>query len=220
MKELVLLKNDEVFTTSEIIAEGAEVSYRSVQKLIEKYYDDISDFGKVRFEIAPSIDSKTSQNKKIYLLNEEQATFIISLMKNTRAVIDFKKELVKQFFQMRKFILEKHSAEWIKTRYQSKISRKAETDIIKQLVDYAQKQGSKNADKLYIIYSKLANKTAGITSRDNANINQLNNLSLIENILLNCIRNGMTESKGYKEIYQVCKARLELFSDIAYLATA
>ena len=53
MKELVLLKNDEVFTTSEIIAEGAEVSYRSVQKLIEKYYDDISDFGQVRFEITP-----------------------------------------------------------------------------------------------------------------------------------------------------------------------
>ena len=53
MKELVLLKNDEVFTTSEIIAEGAEVSYMSVHKLIEKYYDDISDFGKVRFQITP-----------------------------------------------------------------------------------------------------------------------------------------------------------------------
>lgn len=220
MKELVLLKNDEVFTTSEIIATGTGVSYRSVQKLIEKYYSDISEFGQVRFEITSVKYDRGTNNKKIYLLNEEQATFVIFLMKNTRIVINFKKELVKQFFQMRKFILEKHSAEWAKTRYQSKINRKSETDIIKQLVNYAQKQGSKNADKLYIIYSKLANKTAGITSRDNATINQLNNLSLIENILLNCIRNGMTEGKGYKEIYQVCKARLELFSDIAYLATA
>ena len=155
---------------------------------------------RVTFEMLPFETNGGTQKIKMCNLNEEQATFVISLMKNTRAVIDFKKELVKQFFQMRKFILEKHSAEWIKTRYQSKISRKAETDIIKQLVNYAEKQGSKNADKLYII--------------------QLNNLSLIENILLNCIRNGMTESKGYKEIYQVCKARLELFSDIAYLATA
>ncbi len=219
MKELVLLKNDEVFTTSEIIATGTGVSYRSVQKLIEKYYSDISDFGQVRSEITPVKYDRGTNDKKIYLLNEEQATFLISLMKNTRIVINFKKELVKQFFQMRKIILEKHSAEWAKTRYQSKISRKAETDTIKQLVDYAQKQGSRNADKLYIIYSKLANKTAGITLRDNANINQLNNLSLIENILLNCIHNGMTEGKGYKEIYQVCKSRLELFSDIAYLAT-
>lgn len=220
MKELVLLKNDEVFTTSEIIAEGAEVSYRSVQKLIEKYYDDVSDFGQVRFEITSVKYDRGTNDKKIYLLNEEQATFVISLMKNTRVVIDFKKELVKQFFQMRKFILEKHSEEWIQTRYQSKINRKAETDIIKQLVNYAEKQGSKNADKLYMIYSRLANKTAGITSRDNATINQLNNLSLVENILLNCIRNGMTEGKGYKEIYQICKSRLELFSNIAYLATA
>lgn len=220
MKELVLLKSDEVFTNSLIIAEGAEIEHRALIQLISSHIDDVSEFGKVTFEMLPLINSSTGQKVKMCNLNEEQSTFVISLMKNTKPVINFKKELVKQFFQMRKFILEKHSAEWIKTRYQSKISRKAETDTIKQLVDYAHKQGSRNADKLYIIYSKLANKTAGIASRDNANINQLNNLSLIENILLNCIRNGMTEGKGYKEIYQVCKSRLELFSDIAYLATA
>ena len=170
--------------------------------------------------VAYPTESTGGRPEEIINLNEPQATFLITLLKNTEIVVNFKAELVKQFFQMRKFILEKHSEEWTKTRYQSKINRKAETDIIKQLVNYAEKQGSKNADKLYMIYSKLANKTAGITSRDNATINQLNNLSLIENILLNCIRNGMTEGKGYKEIYQICKARLELFSNIAYLATA
>lgn len=220
MKELVLLKNDEAFTNSLIIADGAGIEHRALIQLISSHIDDVSEFGRVTFEMLPFETNGGTQKVKMCNLNEEQATFVISLMKNTRAVIAFKKELVKQFFQMRKFILEKHSSEWIKTRYHSKISRKAETDIIKQLVNYAEKQGSKNADKLYIIYSKLANKTAGISSRDNATINQLNNLSLIENILLNCIRNGMTEGKGYKEIYQVCKARLELFSDIAYLATA
>ena len=41
---------------------------------------------------------------KICRLNREQATFIISLMKNTKAVVAFKKELVKQFYQMEQYI--------------------------------------------------------------------------------------------------------------------
>ena len=153
MKELVLLKNDEAFTNSLIIAEGAGIEHRALIQLISTHIDDVSEFGKVTFQMLPLRNSSTGQKVKMCNLNEQQATFVISLMKNTRAVIEFKKELVKQFFQMRKFILEKHSAKWIKTRYQSKISRKAETYIIKQLINYAEKQGSKNADKLYIIYS-------------------------------------------------------------------
>ena len=217
MKELVLLKNDEAFTTSKIIADGTGISHRYIKKQIQNNIQIFHGFGLL---VAYPTESTGGRPEEIINLNEPQATFLITLLKNTEIVVNFKAELVKQFFQMRKFILEKHSEEWTKTRYQSKINRKAETDIIKQLVNYAEKQGSKNADKLYMIYSTLANKTAGITSRDNATINQLNNLSLIENILLNCIRNGMTEGKGYKEIYQICKARLELFSNIAYLATA
>ena len=44
------------------------------------------------------------QKIKICRLNREQATFVISLMKNTKAVVAFKKELVRQFYQMEKFI--------------------------------------------------------------------------------------------------------------------
>lgn len=73
MKELVLLKNDEVFTTSEIIATGTGVSYRSVQKLIEKYYSDISDFGQVRSEITPvKYDRGTMIRKYIYLMKNKR----------------------------------------------------------------------------------------------------------------------------------------------------
>ena len=44
------------------------------------------------------------QKIKMCRLNEEQATFLISLMKNTKQVVAFKKELVKQFYRMKKFI--------------------------------------------------------------------------------------------------------------------
>lgn len=49
---------------------------------------------------------------------------------------------------------------------------------------------------------------------------QLNNLSLIENIILNCIQSGIIQGKHYKVIYQDCKRRIETFKDIAYLECA
>lgn len=68
-----------------------------------------------------------------------------------------------------------------------------ETDEIKMLVAYATEQGSKNADRYYYNLSKLANKAVGIDSdsRDDANVNQLNNLILIENIIGNVIKEGI-----------------------------
>jgi len=66
-------------------------------------------------------------------------------------------------------------------------------------------------------YSKLADRMAGVDSRENVTITQLNNLSLMEHILLNCIQNGMLSEKGYKQIYQDCKLRLIEFKNIAFL---
>ena len=57
---------------------------------------------------------------------------------------------------------------------------------------------------------------SGIKDRDFATVVQLNNLSLMENIILNCIQSGIALDKHYKDIYTDSKRRLELFKDIAY----
>lgn len=214
MTNLVQIVRNDVFTDSMVIAKGTENEHRAVTQMIRKYEKDFQDFGKVTFEMRPL---KSGQKTKIYFLNEPQATFLISLLKNTSSVVLFKKNLVNEFYKMRQFILERQTTQWLETRQQGKLTRKAETDVIKELVEYAKEQGSKNAQMLYMTYSKLANKIAGIDKRDNATINQLNNLSLIENIILHCIRIGIEQGKYYKNIYQDCKARLETFKDIAYL---
>ena len=214
MTNLVQIVKNDIFTDSLVIAEGTDNKHESVQRSIRNYEKEISSLGKLGFEIRPM---KSGQEMKIYLLNEPQATFLITLLKNTEIVVNFKLELVKQFYKMRQFILERQTTQWIETRKQGKLTRKSETDVIKELVEYAKNQGSKNAEMLYMTYSKLANKMAGIDKRDNATINQLNNLSLIENIILHCIRAGIEQEKHYKKIYQDCKARLVMFKDIAYL---
>ncbi len=215
--DLVILKKNDCFTTSEIIAEGTKRTHEAIQKIISKHENRFKTFGKVGFEIRPLEKSKTGQKSKIYILNEQQTTFLLTLMRNTDIVLDFKEKLVKEFYKMRQFILEKSSQAWIETRKQGKLTRKEETDTIKELVEYAKEQGSKNANMLYMTYSKLANKMAGIDKRDSATVMELNNLSLIEHIILNVIRQGMNENKHYKQIYQKSKQALITFNNVAYL---
>lgn len=116
-----------------------------------------------------------------------------------------------------KLSLERNSQPWIDQRQQGKLVRNAETDVIKKLVEYAKEQGSKHSNMLYMTYSKLANNMAGISGRDSATIQQLSELSFIENIILNKIRIGMEKNLHYKEIYKDCKKQIELFRDVAYL---
>jgi len=208
------LKGNDIFTDSLVIANGTGIAHRRIKDAIRKHKNAIEKFGLLG---SHQTESTGGRPEELITLNEQQATFLITLLKNTEVVVNFKVELVRQFYAMRKFILEKQSKEWIATRYQGKLTRKSETDVLKQLVEYAEEQGSEHPDKYYILYSKLANKIAGIENRDEATISQLNNLSLVENIILHCIKNGIITDKHYKEIYQDCKKRLEMFKDLAYL---
>ena len=217
MSELVILKGNDVFTDSKVIAEGTGNKHKNVKELIVKYQAEMMEFGTLS---VLNVESTGGRPEQYYQLNEEQATFLITLLRNSTRVVAFKKELVRQFYEMRRFILERQTSTWVETRQQGRLSRKAETDAIKQLIEYAKIQGSEHAEMLYVTYSKLANKMAGIKKRDEATVSQLNNLSLMENIILNCIQNGILMEKHYKDIYQDCKRRLELFKEIAYLEVA
>ena len=109
---------------------------------------------------------------------------------------------------------------WQQTRQQGKEGRLLETECIKEFVAYAKGQGSQHAERYYCSFTRLANKAAGIdSSRENATVQQLNNLSLIEHIIEQVLRECMQQGKPYKEVYLACKARVEQFQEIAYLST-
>lgn len=218
MYELVEVRENDVFTNSKVIAEGTENKHEAVQKIISKYADDILDFGALRFEmrVLKHQNYKGSTREKVYYLNEEQATFVITLLRNSKVVVKFKKELVRQFFAMRKFLIEKQSELWTGTRITNKENRLKETDVIKLLADYAKEQGSSHSDKLYMTYTKLAKKVAG-GKRDEISVSELNNLTLAESIIKQTIEIDMSMGMNYKDIYRDCKGRIERFMDIAYL---
>ena len=218
MNELVFLKKDDAFTDSMVIAEGTGNQHESVVAILKKYHEDFEESGRLEFTDFKS--GKRGRPSKVYYLNEEQATLLITYLDNTETVRDFKKKLVHQFFEMRKFIAEKSTATWIETRQQGKLTRRAETDTLQRLVEYAKEQGSTHSDRLYITYTKLANKMAGVERRDMASIMQLNNLSMMETIILHMVDSGILMGKHYKDIYKDCKARLETVTELAYLKGA
>ena len=215
MYELVELKKDEVFTNSKVIAEGTGNQHESISAIIQKYENEIADFGSIEFSDFKS--GKRGRPERVYYLNEEQATFVITLLRNSKVVVKFKKELVRQFYAMRKFLLEKQSKVWIEMRESNKQNRLKETDVIQKLVEYAKEQGSKHPDKLYMVYTKLA-KTVISGDRDNIGICDLSTLTLIESVILQTIRIDMSMGMHYKDIFKDCKERLEKLTEIAYLA--
>ena len=218
MNELVYLKADDVFTDSLVLAKGTKVEHRKIKSVIKKHEKKLKEFG--RLSAPYRAESTGGRPEEYYILNEAQATFLVTLLKNTDVVVNFKAELVRQFFEMRKFIAERHTEAWIETRQQGKLTRKAETDVIKELIEYAKAQGSTHADMLYVTYTKLANSMCGIRGRDSATVRQLNNLSIFENLILQMIRAGIEQNMNYKQIYQVCKDRCIQAQQIAMIGGA
>ncbi|HGI2857689.1 TPA: Rha family transcriptional regulator [Streptococcus agalactiae] len=90
----------EPYTTNEIIAECAEIERISVRKLIENHKEDLEVFGILSFEMTKINDGR-GRPRKIYHLNEQQATLLITYLDNTKLVREFKKNLVSAFFEMR-----------------------------------------------------------------------------------------------------------------------
>lgn len=117
----------EPFTTSDLIAKWTGNSYRSVQRIIEKQMARLEKFGQVRFEITPVKYKRGTNMKKVYRLNEQQATLLITFLKNTDVVADFKVELVRQFYTMRRELMERQVR-----RAELKPIRRALTDVIQE----------------------------------------------------------------------------------------
>lgn len=216
MNELVYLKNDEAVCDSLQVAEKFEKRHADVIRAIENLIKNDPTQNCVRcFKKGKYKDAK-GELRPMYLMNRDGFTFLVMGFTGNKAN-EWKWQYIKAFNQMENIIREKSTQTWIETRAAGKLTRKAETATIQKLVEYAKSQGSTHAEMLYMTYSKLANKMAGIEKRDEATVMQLNNLSLIEHIILNVIDAGILQEKSYKTIYQDCKNRLELVKDLAYL---
>jgi phage antirepressor YoqD-like protein len=100
MNLVSLTATGQAITTSLIIAEGTNIEHRAVLQLTRQYLNDLEEFGRVAFEMLPFETPGGTQKREIAHYNERQATFILTLMRNSDVVVDFKKRLVKAFWHL------------------------------------------------------------------------------------------------------------------------
>jgi len=222
MKSLVSLdKNNHAFTTTLIIADGVEIEHRAVMKLLETH---IKRRTFIALEVRIKKAKKAGKPTRFYDLTEKQATFLITLMKNRDVVLDFKESLVDEFTRMKnelaRIASQQTNQQWIEARNAGKIERRAETDVIKEFVDYATEQGSKSAGMYYMNISKMENKALFIVEqkyknlRDVLGLADLSTLQNADHIVSRALRHGMDDKLHYKDIYKLAKERVEIFAEL------
>jgi phage regulator Rha-like protein len=192
---------------SRLLAGQLDHRHRTIFASITKYEKELASLSLMRFETeAVKVEGERGYKiQKFALLTEDQCYFVLTLMRNNPNVVALKLKLVKAFRDARKQIANRDMA-----RLSGKQVRRDETDAIKELVEYATANGSKNAQFYYPNITIMTNKVIGIDKgqRDTLDTRQLCVLQMIETSIRIAIGDGLREQLPYDDIYLLCKDRV------------
>lgn len=195
-------------------SENLTMSSREIAELTEKRHDhvkrdienmlgqiglDIPKFGGIYFD-------NMNRQQTEYKLNQE---LTITLISGYNAKLRY--AIVKRWMELEKqATLVKHS------RIDGKEVRRLETDAIKDLIAYAEAQGSSNAKMYYANITKMTNTLLGIQAgqRDKLTAKQISQVSIAETIVKMAINDGLEQSIPYKEVYKLCKERVSSIANV------
>lgn len=218
MTDLVTIINKEPVVSTEALSSGFEIPHRNILFLIKKYEPQFSKLG----TLATLSRKSGGKSVRFFMLNEKQSSFLGTLLKNSEITISFKLRLVEEFFRIRErlnsFLTQTRNIEWQEKRQAGKITRKAETDVIKKFVDYAISQGSQSAGFYYANITKMQNKALFLLDqkypnlRNVLNLNQLSVIECADRVVSNALEFGMAEKMHYKKIYEYAKEQVEAFA--------
>ena len=85
-------------TTSLIVAEGVDVQHKNILGLVRKHLADFEEFGGVAFETR--VAGQSPNPTKLAVLNRDQALLLMTYLRNSAVVRDFKKRLIRAFTEM------------------------------------------------------------------------------------------------------------------------
>ena len=221
-KELVRLTTQDVgkaipITDTIIISEKFGVTNLSVVKLIDKYIDDIEQFGKLTsFQMTRD---NSQRSYKCYELNEMQFSLLVMYMKNTKLARDYKIKFVKAFFLMKNELQARQETRHIGIEARNKL-----TDMIKNKVDEEgnfKKFAYSNYSKL--VYKKVIGKNVkkikeerNLKKSDNLRnfltIEELEKVQELESKIASYIEMRKDLNNNDKEIYNEVKKYIESIS--------
>jgi len=202
------------------------VEHKALIDLVRKYENQFQEIRLITFE--KRLMGTKGKPQIFCNLDEVQATFLVTLMKNSAAVVTFKQRLSIEFYRMKSEITRIQAIarnnslniEWTEARESGKPVRRTETDAIQRFVNYAASQGSQSARMYYMLFSKLANslmfdvQTKAGNTRDVCDVNQLGGLKVADTIISRALEAGMEADIPYKTIFQNVKSKVMQFADL------
>lgn len=173
-------------------------------------------------------DGKKRQYPK-YLLTQRGFTTLlleISTPKNEEAkrkLFIKRQQFIDAFELMQEMLLRKQNEEWRTVREQGKLIRREETDAIKEFVEYAKSQGSKNADWYYKHFTNATYKALKLLEYEQKGVRELldtfhlHQLAIAEHKVAYWITEEIKKGTYYKDIFKNVKDKLfELAPHISF----
>lgn len=220
--ELVFTWQGDIFTTSVLVAEKLEVPHLKIVNVIEKIlerrkkYPPLADSTfseKWQKFIETTTINKQKREYKSYDMNKKAfMKLIMKIDKYEKAEII--QDMFIDAFENMVSILQEHSnSSWIEARETGKVERLAETDKIKQFVDYATEQGNTKAKYYYSLFTNMTYKALELVNcetpiREILNRVWLAYLAELERQVQYELEKWMNEKLDYKHIYANCKDRI------------
>lgn len=228
---IVMQKWKELFTTSKIIADKLEVNHNTFLRTVERVIDlyDLSEESSIHpciVKYPEKIIKTTFINKqkaeyKWYFINEPAFMLIMMNSSSYSKARKIQQEIVQAFFHMKETLQNQSNASWIEKRNEWKKVRELEMDIVKEFVEYATAQWSKNAKMYYANITKMTNKALELLIsvkdskpiRDLATLEQLWMIMLADDRAKKAIEDWMKRKLPYKEVYIYAKDEVNKLTD-------
>jgi len=221
MEKIIEIWEDEPRAGTSLIAKGFDRNHKKVLELIRRYEKDFLHFGPTKRRKLRSTGGRATNE---IMLNEDQAMFLGTLLRNNEKVVRFKRLLVDNFKKCR---LELEALRQNKSdpkrqiaREAGKIVRKNTTDAMQDFVEYAKSQGSGSPDRYFGNITKMMNGLLFIVEgkfknlREVMSVRQLMTVSSAEQIIDRGLRDGMSRKKFYKDIYKDVRDRVMTFAEL------
>lgn len=227
MTTLVENKNGEVYADSALIARKFGMKHNKLTAVIEGVFTDYPDLR--GSSNTPQSSEKYYTEERIYhgqsytayMMN--RAFFSLVAMRfTTKPAREWQRKFNAAFYQLENQLLLAKShqldQDWIAQRTQTKLLRKAETDVIEEFIDYAIDQGSQNANNYYILFTTATYRALGLIQYKQPNLrNTLNALQLswlvtVESLVKASLRKYMSLNVHYKEIYKLVVSDISQFA--------
>jgi phage regulator Rha-like protein len=225
--KIVHVKKNEVLTTSKLVAEMLEVPHRDLLRTIEKIVfrnENNAHTSTLKFPqkfIESTFLNKMGRSYSMYEMNEQAYMKLAMHLKGYDKAEQVQDSIIEAFYLMKRALLNHQNATWLNARESGKEIRAIETCTIKEFVDYATDQGSKNAKFYYSNVTKMTNKALelliqvkdGKPLRELATIMELGFIQVVENRAQQVLNYGMDNKLPYKFIYQEAKKQVNELVD-------